>query len=101
MSLRRWAVPASARNPSPAEPCRAGSTSATTGAEAGQAGPVTFDQLGQMLAGIGGNPQVNNDVYLFQIKDESGITYPLGIFLSQDQRAIYFFIPLVNLDQAG
>jgi hypothetical protein len=62
------------------------------------AGPVTFDQLGQMLAGIGGNPQVSNNVYLFQIKDNSGITYPLGIFLSQDQRAIYFFIPLVNLD---
>ena len=61
-------------------------------------GPVTFDQLGQMLAGLGGNPQVSNGVYLFQIKDESGITYPLGIFLSQDQRAIYFFIPLVNVD---
>jgi hypothetical protein len=66
----------------------------------GQAGPVTFEQLGQMLSGIGGNPQVNNNVYLFQIKDDSGITYPLGIFLSQDSRAIYFFIPLVNLDQS-
>ena len=70
------------------------------GGGGGQAGPVTFDQLGQMLAGIGGNPQVNNNVYLFQIKDDSGITYPLGIFLSQDSRAIYFFIPLVNLDQS-
>jgi hypothetical protein len=70
------------------------------GGGGGGAGPVTFEQLGQMLAGIGGNPQVNNNVYLFQIKDDSGITYPLGIFLSQDQRAIYFFIPLVNLDQS-
>jgi hypothetical protein len=68
------------------------------GGGGGQAGPVTFDQLGQMLSGMGSNPQVNNNVYLFQIKDNSGITYPLGIFLSQDQRAIYFFIPLVNLD---
>ena len=68
------------------------------GDNGGGGGPVTFDQLGQMLAGFGGNPQVSNGVYLFQIKDESGITYPLGIFLSQDQRAIYFFIPLVNLD---
>ncbi len=70
------------------------------GGGGGQAGPVTFDQLGQMLAGIGGNPQVNNNVYLFQIKDDSGITYPLGVFLSQDSRAIHFFIPLVNLDQS-
>jgi hypothetical protein len=63
-------------------------------------GPLNFDQLGQMLSGIGGNPQVNNGVYVYNIKDDSGLTYPLGVTLSQDQRAIYFVIPMVNVDQS-
>ena len=63
-------------------------------------GPVNFDQLGQMLSGIGGNPQVSNGVYVYNIKDDSGLQYPLGVTLSQDQRAIYFVIPLLNVDQS-
>jgi hypothetical protein len=66
----------------------------------GNGGPVTFDQLGQMLQSLGGHPQVQNGVYLFNVKDDSGGSYPLVISLSDDQRAIYFIVPLIPVDQA-
>jgi hypothetical protein len=64
----------------------------------GGGGQLTLEQLGQMLSGIGGNPQFNNGIYVYQIKEDSGLTYPLGVSLSQDQRAVYFLIPMFNVD---
>ncbi len=64
-------------------------------------GPITFEQLGQMLQSLGGQPQVNNNVYVYNVKDDSGLTYPLGISLSQDQRAIYFVVPMFTVDPQG
>ncbi|MGD0388697.1 MAG: hypothetical protein ABSC42_07050 [Tepidisphaeraceae bacterium] len=64
-------------------------------------GTLTMDQLGQMLQTIGGNPQLQNNVYIYSIKDSSGLTYPLGVSLSQDQKAIYFVVPMFTVDPQG
>lgn len=72
-----------------------------TGGMGGNGGPISFDQLGQMLQGIAGQGQVNGNVYVYSIRDSQGLTYPLGVTLSQDQRAIYFLIPMVTVDPQG
>jgi hypothetical protein len=64
-------------------------------------GPLTMDTLGQMLQSIGGNPQLQNNVYIYSVKDPSGLTYPLGVSLSQDQKAIYFVVPMFTVDPQG
>jgi hypothetical protein len=64
-------------------------------------GTLTFEQLGQLLQGIGGNPQVQGGVYLYSVKDQSGLTYPLGVTLSQDQKAIYFVVPMFTVEPQG
>jgi len=64
-------------------------------------GTLTMETLGQMLQSIGGNPQLQNNVYIYSIKDSSGLTYPFGISLSQDQKAIYFVVPMFNVDPQG
>jgi hypothetical protein len=71
------------------------------GGGGGAAGPVNFDQLGQLLNQIAGHPQVNGGVYLYNIKEDSGLSYPLGVTLSQDGKAIYFLIPIVQVDPQG
>ena len=64
-------------------------------------GTLTIDQLGQMLQAIGGNPQQQNGIFLYNVKDQSGLTYPLGVSLSQDQKAIYFVVPMFTVDPQG
>ncbi len=64
-------------------------------------GPLSFEQLGQLLQSLGSAPQVHAGMYVYQIKEESGLTYPLVISLSQDQRAVYFLVPLVPVDPQG
>ena len=68
----------------------------------GGGGTLTQDQLGEMLASLGSRPEIHNGVYIFNIKeDQTGITYPLGVSLSQDQRAIYFVVPLFEVNPQG
>jgi hypothetical protein len=64
-------------------------------------GTLTLEQLGQMLQSIGGNPQQQNGLYVYSVKDQSGLTYPLGVTLSQDQKAIYFVVPMFTVDPQG
>ncbi|MGD0768264.1 MAG: hypothetical protein ABSB42_08725 [Tepidisphaeraceae bacterium] len=71
------------------------------GQPAAGGGTLTMETLGQMLQSIGGNPQLNNNVYLYSIKDESGLTYPFGVSLSQDGKAIYMVVPMFNVDPQG
>jgi hypothetical protein len=63
--------------------------------------PLTFDSLGQLLTSLGSRPEVHNKAYVYNIKEDSGLTYPLVISLSEDGRAVYYLIPMFNVEPQG
>jgi hypothetical protein len=61
----------------------------------GGAGPVSFDQLGQMLASIGTYPDVRNGVFFFNVNEEDlGVVHRFVVSFSRDQSNIFFIVPV-------
>ena len=57
--------------------------------------PLSFDQLGQMLASIGVHPAVGDGVFVFNVNEgDLGVVHPIVVSMSQDHSVI-FFIALV------
>jgi hypothetical protein len=61
----------------------------------GGAGPLSFDQLGQMLAGIGTHPDARNGVLFFNVNEEDlGVVHRFVVSFSRDQSNIFFIVPV-------
>jgi hypothetical protein len=67
----------------------------------GGAGPLSFDQLGQMLASIGTHPNARNGVFFFKINEEElGIVHRFVVSFSRDQSIIFFIAPVCPVSEA-
>ncbi len=65
------------------------------------AGPLGFDQLGQMLASIGTHPDARNGVFFFNVNEEDlGVVHPFAVSFSRDQSVIFFIAPVCPVTRA-
>jgi hypothetical protein len=67
----------------------------------GGAGPLSFDQLGQMLANIGTNPNAMNGIFVFNVNEaDIGIVHPVDVTFSRNQSIIFFILPVCHVTKA-
>jgi hypothetical protein len=64
-------------------------------------GPLSFDQLGQMLASIGAQPNAMNGIFVFNVNEaEIGVVHPVDVTFSRNQSIIFFILPVCRVTNA-